>query len=53
MFQDCAMAGSDKAPRSIAHIGCLISVLVDRAALSLFGRSPDSFIHFCRPDLSR
>jgi hypothetical protein len=53
MFQNCAMAGSDKAPRAIAHIGCLISVLVDRTALSLFGTSPDSFIYFARPGLSR
>jgi hypothetical protein len=53
MFQDCTMAGSDKAPRAIAHIGCLISVLVDRAALSFCIRSPDSFIHFRRPGLSR
>jgi drug/metabolite transporter (DMT)-like permease len=51
MFQNCAMAGSDKAPRAIAHIGCLISVLVDRAALSFCVPSPDSFISFPSPGL--
>jgi drug/metabolite transporter (DMT)-like permease len=51
MFRNCTVAGSDKAPRAIAHIGCLISVVVDRAALSFCIRSPDSFIHFLAPGL--
>jgi hypothetical protein len=38
-------AGCGEAPRAITHIGCLFSVLVDRAALSLFGSSPDSIIY--------
>jgi drug/metabolite transporter (DMT)-like permease len=40
-----------QAARAIAHIGCLISVLVDRTALSFLVHSPDSFISFLSPGL--
>jgi hypothetical protein len=44
-------AGCGEAPRAIAHIGCLFSVLVDQSALSFFRNSPDSIIYISRREL--
>jgi hypothetical protein len=53
-------AGDDKGraecgepPRANAHIGCLFPVLVDHGPLSFIVCSPDSFISFPFPELSR
>jgi hypothetical protein len=40
-------------PRANAHIGCLFPVLVDHGPLSFIACSPDSFISFPFPELSR
>jgi hypothetical protein len=48
---DKGRAGCGEAPRAIAHIGCLFSVLVDHTALSFFGTSPDSIIYILRREL--
>jgi hypothetical protein len=45
-------ADCGEAPRAIAHIGCLFSVLVDQSALSFFKTSPDSIIYISRRELN-